>query len=210
MKLKDFSNKDFLLERINDCEGLSEIEEYSDYIEAYDEQEDMYLHFHHNIDFDNLFDFGSFKVNKEKFFNILKNSLDDILFLMPDKIYFISNEDELDELLNSDDYCTQGMDIENCLGINWFCDSTIVINIALCRKLAQEESSKYNEYFEDIFSEIVWTTLVHELRHMVCDLGVIIPDELIAISEGSEDNVERYTNNCFHNSIIYDDYKCFY
>ena len=130
--------------------------------------------------------------------------------LMPDKIYFISNEDELDELLNSDDYCTQGMDIENCLGINWFCDSTIVINIALCRKLAQEESSKYNEYFEDIFSEIVWTTLVHELRHMVCDLGVIIPDELIAISEGSEDNVERYTNNCFHNSIIYDDYKCFY
>lgn len=210
MKMKNFLNKDFLLERIKDCEGLSEIEEHDNFIEAYDEYEDMYLRFHYNINYENLFDFGSLQVDKEKFFNILKNSLEDILFLMPQKIYFISNEEELDNLLSSDDYFAQSMDMEKVLGINWFCDSTIVINIALCRKLAQEEANELWENFDDLFNEIVWTTLVHELRHMACDLGAIIPYELIPFEEGSEENVEKYALNCFNNSIIYEDYKCFH
>lgn len=209
MKIKDFLNKYFLLERIKDCEGLSEIEEHDDFIEAYDEYQDMYLHFHHNINYENLFDFGSLQVDKEKFFNILKNCLEDILFLIPQKIYFISNEEELDNLLSSDDYM-QSMDIDRHLGINWLCDSTIVINVALCRKEAQNISNHFGDSFEDEFNEVVWTTLIHELRHMVCDLGVIIPDEIIPVSEGSQEQVENYGNNCFWNSIVYEDYKCFY
>ena len=210
MKLKDFFNKDFLIEKLNDCEGVSEVEDCGNYIEAYDEDEDMYLHFHHNINFNELFDFGSLKVDKQKFFNVLKNSIEDILFLMPKKVYFISNEKELDDLLNIEEYQCQGMDMEKALGINWFCDSTIVINIELCRKLAEEDAEKYLGNFQQIFNEIVWVTLIHELRHMVCDLGVIIPYELIPFEEGSEENVEKYALDCFYKSIIYDDYMCFY
>lgn len=91
-KVNDLFKKDLLMERIEDCEGLIEITDYDNYIEAYDEQEDMYLYFHYDVDYNNLFDFGTLKVDKEKFFNIVKNCLDKTLFLMPNKIYFISTE----------------------------------------------------------------------------------------------------------------------
>ena len=58
--------------------------------------------------------------------------------------------------------------------------------------------------------KIIWTTLVHELRHLVCDLGAIILYKLIPFEKGSEENVEKYALNCFNNSVIYEDYKCFH
>lgn len=208
--LNDFFNKDFLLERINNCDGLSEIEDCDNYIEAYDEYEDMFLRFHYNINYEELFDFGSLNVDKEKFFNVLKNSVEQILFLMPKKIYFISTLEELNELLDTEEYCCQSMDFENHLGINWIFDSTIVINISSCRIVSEEMANKMGENFETFFNEAIWTTLIHELRHMVCNLGLVIPEDLIPISEGSEERVEEYGNNCFWNSIIYDDYICFH
>ena len=208
-KLNDFFNKEFLLDRVKNCEGLSEVEVYDNYVEAFDEINDMYLHFHYKINYDELFDFGSLKVDKEKFFNVLKNSVEDILFLIPQKIYFISTEEELDTLIE-EEYCTQDMDFNNTLGINWLYDSVIVINVNQCRVVSEEIANSIGQSFLSVFNEAVWTTLIHELRHMVCDLGVIIPDELIPISEGAEEKVEDYGNNYFWDSIVYTDYICFY
>ena len=208
-KLNDFFNMEFLLDRVKNCEGLSEVEVYDNYVEAFDEINDMYLHFHYKINYDELFDFGSLKVDKEKFFNVLKNSVEDILFLIPQKIYFISTEEELDTLIE-EEYCTQDMDFNNTLGINWLYDSVIVINVNQCRVVSEEIANSIGQSFLSVFNEAVWTTLIHELRHMVCDLGVIIPDELIPISEGAEEKVEDYGNNYFWDSIVYTDYICFY
>lgn len=209
MNTKDFFNKEFLLKRVQDCEGLSEIEEFDDYIEAYDEYEDMYLRFTHNINFDRLFHFGSFKVDKNKFYNLLK-CLDEILFLMPQDVYFISNEEELDNLLKMERYKCQSMNFKNTLGINWVLDSTIVINVHACRKSAEGISRDFGDNFEDCFNEAVWTTLIHELRHMVCDLGIIIPEEIIPSLEAKEENVEDYCNSQFWDSLYYKDFICFY
>lgn len=205
--LNDFFNKELLLERIKECEGLIDIEEYDNHIEAYDEQEDMFLSFHHKIDYNNLFDFGSLQVDKNKFFDML-DCLEKILFLMPKKIYFISNEEELDKLIR-EEYDTQSMDLNSVLGINWLCDSVIVINVYQCRLVAKEMSNDTETSFINEFNEVIWTTLIHELRHMVCDLGVIIPEELIPIEEASEENVENYGNTCFWDNIYYKDYICF-
>lgn len=205
--LEDLFKKDLLMDLVKNCEGLVEVSDEGKYIEAYDEQEGMYLHFHYDIDYDTLFDFGSLKVDKEKFFNVVKNNICKELFLMPDKIYFISNEEELDKLL--DEYETHSMDINNMLGINWSCDSVIVINIHQCRIVANEIAGNTKTSFNEIFNEAVWTTLIHELRHMICDLGLIIPDELIPISECEEEKVESYGNSYFWDNIYYEDYECF-
>lgn len=146
-------------------------------------------------------------IDKNKFFDILDNCLEKILFLMPKKIYFISNGEELDEL--REEYISQSMDINDVLGINWLYDSVIVINAYQCRILAKELSDDTESSFITEFNEALWTTLIHELRHMVCDLGVIIPEELIPISEASEENVENYGNACFWDNIYYKDYLCF-
>lgn len=44
---------------------------------------------------------------------------------------------------------------------------------------------------------------------MVCDLGIIIPEEIIPVCECAEEKVEDYGNNCFWDCIYYEDYKCF-
>lgn len=208
--LDNFLNRDFLFKKISNCRRLNEIEDCNGYIKAYDEQLGTYLHFHYNPNFDDIFDFGSTKVDKNKFFKILKNSLEEILFLMPQKIYFISTSEELERLLDVEEYSCQHMDYENNLGINWTLNSTIVININLCRAVAKEASEINGDNIEEIFNECVWTTLIHELRHMVCNLGFIIPESLISISEDKEENVERYANDCFWDSIVHkEDYICF-
>lgn len=205
--LNDFFNKELLMKRIRCCEGLTDIEEYDNHIEAYDEEEDIFLSFHYKIDYNNLFDFGSLQVDKKQFFDILDECLEKILFLMPNKIYFISNEKELDKL--TEEYDTQSMDFNNTLGINWLCDSVIVINVYQCRIVAKEIAYKTNTPFINTFNEALWTTLIHELRHMMCDLGIIIPEELVPVSEGAEEKVEEYGNECFWNSIYYKNYHCF-
>lgn len=207
IKKEDFFNKELLLEMIKECEGLVDITEKNNCIEVYDEQEDMNLTFHYKIDYDNLFDFGSMKVDKDKFLKIAKNNLDELLFLMPKKVYFISNEKELDDLL--DEYELQSLDYNNVLGTTWLYDSVIVINVNQCKVVAKETSNIGLASFDDVFNEVVWTTIIHELRHMVCDLGLIIPEYIIPLSEGAEEKVEEYGNKCFFDNVYYEDYKCF-
>lgn len=208
IELKDLFEKDFLLEIIKDCEGLKDIIEHENYFEVYDE-EDMFLNFHHKVDYDDLFDFGSLKVDKDKFLKMLNDNIEKTLFLMPKKIYFISTKEELNLLTSKEEYESQSMDFKNVLGVNWTYDSTIVINVSQCRIVAKEISQVTKSPFDDVFNEAIWTTLIHELRHMICDLAVIIPEEIIPISECSEEKVEIYGNNCFWNKIVYEDYKCF-
>lgn len=207
IKKEDFFKKEYLLEMVATCEGLTDIVEKEKHIEAYDEKEDMMLNFHHTIDLENLFDFGSLKVDKERFFKIIKENLDDLLFLMPNKIYFISNEEELDRLLC--EYELQSLDYNNVLGTTWLYDSVIVINVNQCKVVSKDISKTSIESFSNTFNEVIWTTLIHELRHITCDLGLVIPDYIIPLSEGEEDNVERYCNSCFFDNIYYCDYKCF-
>lgn len=209
MNLFNVMNKDLVLNSVINCEGLTEVSTKNGYVYAYDVKEDIELHFNYEVNFNNLFDFGSLKIDKELFFKVIENNLDENLFLMPQKIFFISSEEELYNLLSRTEYELQGMDFNKNLGINWSYDSTIVINIYKCKEVAKELVAKLNSTLDDVFNEILWITLIHELRHMLCDLGFIISEEIIPKEEISEENVEKYGFNCFWNNIYYDDYKCF-
>lgn len=205
-----YSNKKEMLKMIEDCEDLSDIQIEEDYIFAYDNREgmDLYFHYINGINYNELFNFGSLNVDKNKFYKILNENIDNLLFLMPRKIFFISSDEELENLLNNEDYVDSEFDIENYLGQNWSCHSTIIINVKLSRELSKEKNN-FGESSKIVLNEIIWTTLIHELRHMVCDLGLIVSEELIPISDGSEDTVEEYGRNVFWNNIIYHDYLCF-
>lgn len=205
-----YCDKKELLKMIEDCEDLSDIKIEEDAIFAYDNKEgmDLYFHYINSINYDELFDFGSFDLDKNKFYKILNKNIDNILFLMPKKIFFISSDEELENLLNNEDYIDMDFDIENYLGQNWSYHSTIIINVKLSRELSKEKKI-FGESSKIVLNEIIWTTLIHELRHMVCDLGLIVPEELIPISEGAEDAVEEYGCNVFWNNVIYNDYLCF-
>ena len=206
-----YLSKEEIIKRVYDCENLTEVEEQEEYVSAYDEDEGRYLYFHYldNINYDGLFNFGTLKVNKEKFYKILKEVIDPILFLMPEKIFFVSSEKELDDLMDSDEYCSHYMDMNNALGINWSFDNAIVINVKLAKELAKEEEKKFMCNYDTLLNEILWTTLIHELRHMICDNGLIVYDNEIPISEGEEDKVEEYCNNIFDNEIVFKDFIVF-
>ena len=201
--------KDEIIERVNNCEGLSEIEILDDCVSAYDDIEGRELNFRflENLNFDEIFHFGTFKLDKERFYELLKQ-LDPILFLMPRKIYFISNEEELEKLEAK--YECQSMNIHKHLGINWYADTVIIINIYLIKKIM--ENKDFSECFSSVDTEYnfaVWTTLIHELRHMVCDSGLIISEEEIPLSDGEEDAVEENCNYVFDEVIAKNNFLIF-
>lgn len=203
--------KEEIIRRVNDCDGLVDIEGNEKYIYAYDKQEDMQLYFKflEDIDFDSLFDFGTQKVDKEAFYKVIREYIDMNLFIMPEKIYLINNEEELDNLL--EEFPCQGMNMDGTVGINWVEDSVIVINVCLIKKLVNEDIEQYPSInFKEEFNRAMWETLIHELRHMACDIGLIITEDEMPIEEGSEDCVEEYCRKIFETHIEgTKDYMCF-
>lgn len=202
-------SKKEIIERVRNCAGLIDIKEDEKHIYAYDEQEKKhcYFRFLENINFEEIFKFGVQEVDKERFFNILK-TLDLRLFLMPEKIYFINNEEEYSKLV--EEYPSQFMDLENAVGINWYEDNIIVINVLLIRKLTKEliEENPHFSYEKELNIGI-WQTLIHELRHMLCDSAVIIYDNEVPIEEADEKKVEEYCREIFEDKVRKMDYICF-
>lgn len=199
-----------IIKRVYDCENLEDIEQTDKYIYAYDNQEgkDIYFKFLEDINFEDLFDFGSQEVDKEKFFNLLRSSLDNNLFIIPNKLYFINNQEELDNIL--DKFKNDSFDIENMVGMNLYFENCIFINMYLIKKLTLEECDMYKDIdYEEELNISTWQTIIHELRHMLCDSCIIISEEEVPIAEGAEDKVEEYCINTFEENIENLNFCCF-
>lgn len=208
-----FCNKKELLKMVKNCEGLSEITVEPDCIFAYDDYNGMDLRFHYieNRNYDELFNFGSVNVDKKKFYSVLDKYIDKLLFLMPVKVFFVSFAEEVEDIIDDiSPECDFCLDMDNFLGRTWSMESSVFINVGLCKTMAIE-SPCVDRSAKCIFNEIIWTTLIHELRHLVCDFGVIIPDQMISVSEATEDAVEDYCNDVFFNDILCNtnEYLCF-
>lgn len=89
-------------------------------------------------------------------------------------------------------------------------ESAIIINVSLCEKTSREINNQYKlDGLSDEINRAIWTTVIHELRHMECDQGYIISEDLIPISESLEDKVENYCNEAFEKKLQYLDFICF-
>lgn len=196
-----------VIKRIQHTKGFEIIEQYKDNIKIYDEIENKFLTYRNLLNFNplSLFYFFSLNVDKEKFINII-NLLDRRFFLKIERVYFINNKKELDFLLN--EFPSQYIDMEKHIGVNFYNDNVIVINTYLIKKLAWEDMCLFQVPFLKTFNQIIWKTLIHELRHDLVE-NPIITDKEIPLSENCEEKVERYCLEVFNKIVKPRDYICF-
>lgn len=142
-------------------------------------------------------------------------SLDKNLFTTLEKLCFMWNEDDYNWLYNEtgDEYALYVID-ENELGKMWFERNICIVDVKnivkTCLDLAGpdvdiNDTENYfmeRQYFiEDLNSGIIMTA-IHELRHLMLDTNIILPEDEYPINLSDEDLVEQYCND------IWDENRC--
>jgi hypothetical protein len=192
-------------------EGFEIQQETERGIEVYDTEEDRFLNYKYleEIRLEEMFQFNSLKVDKEKFFRVFRDCVDLNMLMIIDKVVFISKEEELEELL--DEFPSQSMDIKENVGIHFYMDNVVVVNAKLIHELVNQDVQSCDYYvdFLEEFNRGIWETLIHELRHSITS-NPIIPEEYIPLEEGSEEKVEEYCRRVFEEKVEkHPDYLCF-
>lgn len=200
---EDYFKKDYLITILNQTDGILNIVDKDNCIEAYDKNTDTNLRLHYDVDYENLFDFGSLKINKKKFFNIIKNDLEKILFLMPEKIYFVSSQEELSVLLKK--YKTQS----SGLNVHWKEHRVIIINLFASKQKAKWARDKLDIDFKYAYNINIWNELIRKLRELTCELYSIIPEEFLSLEKRTEDYIEDYINSCTWDIVYNKNNYCF-
>lgn len=104
--------KEEIKQLVFQTEGFEIQQETGRGIEVYDTEEDRFLNYKYleEIRLEEMFQFNSLKVDKEKFFRVFRDCVDLNMLMIIDRVVFISKEEELEELLN--EFPSQSMDIK--------------------------------------------------------------------------------------------------
>lgn len=199
--------KEEIKELVYQVEGFEIESETERQIDVYDEEENRFLTyaFLETLNIEDVFQFNSLSLDKEKFFNVFRSCVDLNMLLTVKKVVFINNHDELNEL--DEEYPEQYMDIERAVGIQYYDDGIVVINVYKIKELAKELAIGNTESFE--LAHGIWTTLIHELRHVITTNPIILEDQIPA-EEAEEDRVEEYCIKVFEEYIqVHPDFMCF-
>jgi hypothetical protein len=204
--------KELMKELILQVEGFEIQKETDKSIEIYDNEEDKFFNYRflEGLNLDEVFQFNSLAVDKERFYRVFRESVDMNMLMIVDKIVFINNVEEYDDLI--EEYPEQSMDMENAVGINFYMDNVVVINVKRIKELVDEEMVNFHSFTLSYHEELamgLWQTLVHELRHNITANPIILED-LIPTEEGEEDKVEEYCRKVYEENIAtHPDYLCF-
>lgn len=181
-------------------------------IEVYDKEEDKFFNYRflEELDFEDVFQFNSLPVDKERFYRVFKECVDVNMLMIVDKVVFINSEEEYDALI--EEYPEQSIDMEKAVGINFYMDNVVVINVKRIKELVDEEMVNFHSFTLSYHEELamgIWQTLVHELRHNITANPIILED-MIPTEEGEEDMVEEYCRKIYEEKIgRHPDYLCF-
>ncbi len=203
-------SKDDIRQLVAGVEGTEIIDETDQGIDIYDNEEERFLTYHYleDLDVESLFIFNSLGFDKEKFFKVVRDCFDLDMFMIIKKIVFVNSDAEGTALLS--DYPSQSMDFSKTVGTYFYKDCVIVVNAMLIKRLVEGEF--YDDGItipEDEFTQGLWETLIHELRHSIVS-NPIVPVEHISVKEGDEDRIEEYCRNVFNTKIrLHPDYMCF-
>lgn len=201
-----YLSREEIIKRVNGYEGFSQIKVMENGISAYDEKKEKYIHFNFldNINYDNIFCFGSVDIDKENFYKIIKEKLDPILFLTTKKIFFISSNEEVEEVfknikIRERDYNSF---MENILGVSYLQESVIVINAHLIKEMAKEcsENERYRFNYKVYLNQLIWTTLIDTLKRMTNINGKRICE--------NEQFIEDIENERYADKVFDDDISC--
>jgi len=103
------------------------------------------------------------------------------------------------EDLTDDEYAHEIGD--GLLGITWWERNVCIISasqiIHTVLEMYEEDDYQFKEEVEIGF----WTTVIHELRHLLLDTNIILPENEYPQELASEDNVEEYCRKHFENNF---------
>lgn len=102
--------------------------------------------------------------NRDKFLSLLEN-MDNSLFQNVQKINFIENEADYTRIMSSEFENADMIDFEEELGKYLFHEDQVLINLHLIKEGAKKISFSESDYEREVNIGI-WTTLLHELRHV--------------------------------------------
>lgn len=165
-----------IMELIQLCEGVTLIEETTDYYTIHDQYDetDRVLQINKNPRFnENYFEFFDNDIDQNAVYDFAKR-LPALLWMHLKKVYFIEKEEDLVELDEESPNHTFFFDDERKpLGMAVYCDSVAIINLKQLKAVAKEEAEEdlrllgYTDGEDAYFMKGVFTTLAHELFHLV-------------------------------------------
>lgn len=179
-------------------------------IEVYDIDRGSYIdyHFENEINFDKIFEFGELLkyIEKDKFYSIL-SKLDRRMFNTINKVYFLSNDEEINKYNNPDREFT--LDIRRVFAMYSYNYNIAAINIIKLVKFVEDSLliNRHDKEFNSVFNYQIFISLIHELRHAMYYNNIINKNNELS---NEEDVVERFAKDEFYNKIeIHNyDYKC--
>ena len=135
----------------------------------------------YDIDFRGICDFVFAHVERE-------------LFTTLDALFFVFNEEGLDEVFDytGDEYALECIDMDEDIGLMWYEKNIIVINVGLIQKSSEDLADEFRSAASHASDGIVMT-IVHELRHLMLETNVLLPEEKYPDYEVTEAAVEEYT-----------------
>ena len=207
-------SREEVIRKVYSCRDLCEFEENKDGISAYSEVHDKYYRFNflENIDYDNIFDFGSLNVDKENFYKILKEKVNPILFSSIKKVLFISHREELrkTEDYKGDYGVHHDSFTESILASGHLQKSIITINVSLIKETAKNCKELYGFNYKVYMNELLWTSLLSNLVRMTILNGKIVcDDEIIKELSCKGNENETYSDKVFDNDISCESFLVF-
>lgn len=150
----------------------------------------------YNIDFESIVKFVFGHADKE-------------LFTTLNAIFFVYDEDGLDELYEytGDEYALECIDLDENIGLMWYEKNIVIVNVGLIIRTSEEIEDYVIPASEHIEEGII-TTLVHELRHLMADTNHLLTEEECSSSECQEDAVEEYSRRFSDQFLLQTNY-CF-
>ncbi len=140
-----------------------------------------------------------YRPNREKLVQYILNLPSDMLLTLSD-IWFVWGEDDYDDMVSYYDadpaYACDLYD-ENCLGKMWFEKNAAIVDVQNIFNSALEIEKQdiamgfEGNAYQDTLEQIV-ITAIHEIRHIMMDTNIILPEDEYPISLASEFEVEEF------------------
>lgn len=140
-----------------------------------------------------------YRPNREKLVQYLLNLPNDMLLTLSD-IWFVWNEADYENMVDyydADPAYVGDLYDENCLGKMWFEKNAAIIDVQNIFKSAVEIEKQdialgfYGNADQDTREQIIVTT-VHEIRHIMMDTNIILPEDEYPVHLASEFEVEEF------------------
>lgn len=138
-----------------------------------------------------------FRLSKEHIAEVLYLNLPSEHFMTLNRIFISGNEsdyEKIEDILDAEGYGVDSYNNQCGVMLNYY--NSVVINVNVIQAVSKEVFPE--EYFGKKYeSETVrgfWSTAFHEIRHLMLDTNIFLPEEVYPINLSEEKEVESFGN----------------